>query len=85
MHNLTHLPSSLLLQAFFLAKLNGLDTWATNIGNAYMKAEKKEHLYIIAGAEFGELESHTLVFLKANYGFCSSRLHWHFAFCQLRL
>jgi hypothetical protein len=52
----------------FLAKLNGLDTWATNIGNAYLEAETKERLYIIAGAEFGVLEGHTLVIVKALYG-----------------
>jgi hypothetical protein len=32
----------------FLAELNGLDTWAMVIGNAYLEAETKERLYIIA-------------------------------------
>jgi hypothetical protein len=30
-----------------------------------LEAEAKERLYIIAGAEFGELEGHTLVIVKA--------------------
>jgi hypothetical protein len=52
----------------FLAELNGLDTWATDIGNAYLEAETKERLYTITGAKFGELERHTLVIVKAPYG-----------------
>jgi hypothetical protein len=37
----------------FLAKLNGLDLWATDIGNAYLEAFTMERNYIIAGPEFG--------------------------------
>jgi hypothetical protein len=40
----------------FLAKLNGLDLWATDIGNAYLEAFTMEQNYIIAGPEFGQLE-----------------------------
>jgi hypothetical protein len=71
------------MYSWFLAERNGLDTWATDIGNAYLEAEMKEHVYIIAGAEFGELEGHTLVIVKALYGLCSSGLRWHkrFAYC----
>ena len=50
----------------FLAKVNGLDTWAMDIGNAFLEAETKERLYIIAGAKFVELEGHTtLVIVQA--------------------
>ena len=53
----------------FLAELNGLgETWATDIGNAYLEAETRERVYIIAGAEFGDLEGHTIVIFKALYG-----------------
>ena len=52
----------------FLAKLNQLDTWAMDIGNAYLEAETKEKVYIIAGAEFSEHEGHTLIIFKALYG-----------------
>jgi hypothetical protein len=33
----------------FLAELNGLDTWATYIGNAYLEAETLESIFIVAG------------------------------------
>jgi hypothetical protein len=48
----------------FLSKLNSLQTWSTDIGNAYLEAETLELVYIIAGPEFGELEGHTLVFSR---------------------
>ncbi len=60
----------------FLAELNGLKTWATDIGNAYLEAETSEKVFIIAGPEFGELEGHTLVIFKALYGLRSSGLRW---------
>jgi hypothetical protein len=66
----------------FLAELNGLDTWATDIGNAYLEAETQERLYIIAGSEFGDLEGHTLVIVKALYGLRSSGLRWHERFAD---
>jgi hypothetical protein len=66
----------------FLSELNGLDTWATNIGNPYLEAETKERLYIIAGAKFGEIEGHTLVIVKALYGLQSSGLCWHERFAD---
>ena len=37
----------------FLAELNGLHTWATDIGNAYLEAVTSEKVCIIAGPEFG--------------------------------
>ncbi len=60
----------------FLAELNGLETWATDIGNAYLEAETSEKVFIIAGPKFGELEGHTLVIFKALYGLRSSGLRW---------
>jgi hypothetical protein len=58
----------------FLADLNGLETWATDIGNTYLEAETLEAVYIIAGPEFGEREGHTLVVFKALYGLRTSGL-----------
>jgi hypothetical protein len=37
----------------FVAELNGLDLWATDISNAYLEAFTMEWNYIIAGPEFG--------------------------------
>jgi hypothetical protein len=45
----------------FLAELNKLDLWATDIGNAYLEAYTSEKVYIIGGPEFGELDGHILV------------------------
>mmetsp|Transcript_13186 Transcript_13186/g.23919 ORF Transcript_13186/g.23919 Transcript_13186/m.23919 type:complete len:235 (-) Transcript_13186:1278-1982(-) len=58
----------------FLAELNGLDTWATDIGNAYLEALTLESVFIVAGPEFGEREGHTLVIYKALYGLRTSGL-----------
>ena len=42
------------------------------MGNAYLEAETKEKLFVIAGPEFGPLQRHTLVVHKALYGLQSS-------------
>ena len=60
----------------FLGKLNHLDLWGADIGNAYLEAFTDEKLYIIAGPEFQELEGYILIFLKALYGLKSSGKRW---------
>ena len=37
----------------FIAELNKLDAWCTEVGNAYLEAYTDERVYIIAGMEFG--------------------------------
>ena len=61
----------------FLAELNKLDAWATDIGNAYLEAETAEKIYIEAGPEFGERYGHILIIRKALYGLRSSGARWH--------
>jgi hypothetical protein len=61
----------------FLSELNGLDLWATDIGNAYLEAFTMERNYIVAGPEFGQLEGHYLIIVKALYGLRTSGLRWH--------
>ena len=61
----------------FLAELNDLETYATDIGNAYLETYTKEKLCIIAGPEFGALEGHMLMICKALYGLRTSGLRWH--------
>jgi hypothetical protein len=61
----------------FLAELNEMEVWATDIGNAYLEATTQEKLYIIGGSEFGSLEGHILVIQKALYGLRSSGKRWH--------
>ena len=60
----------------FLGKLNHLDLWGADIGNAYLEAFTDEKLYIVAGPEFQELEGYILIFLKALYGLKSSAKRW---------
>ncbi|KAL7579256.1 hypothetical protein ACA910_011415 [Epithemia clementina (nom. ined.)] len=60
----------------FLAKLDELELWGADKGNAYLEAFTDELLFIVAGPEFGELAGHILIFLKALYGLRSSELRW---------
>ena len=60
----------------FLGKLNHLELWGADIGNAYLEAFTDEKLYIVAGPEFKELEGYILIFLKALYGLKSSGKRW---------
>ena len=71
----------------FLAELNHLQLWATDIGNAYLEAYTSEKVYIIAGPEFGSLEGHILIISKALYGLRSSGARWHdrFSDCMREL
>jgi hypothetical protein len=67
----------------FLSELNGLDLfWATDIGNAYLEAFTMEQNYIVAGPEFGQLEGHYLIIVKALYGLRTSGLRWHVRFAD---
>ena len=56
----------------FLGELNGMEAYATDIGNAYLEAKTLEKVCIRAGPEFGELEGHLLVIYKALYPLRSS-------------
>jgi hypothetical protein len=64
----------------FLAELNDLQTWASNIGNAYLEALTSEKVCIIAGPEFGNLQGHVMISYKALDGLCSSGARWHDCF-----
>jgi hypothetical protein len=66
----------------FLAELNKLELWATDIGNAYLEAFTSEKVYIVAGPEFKELEGHILIISKALYGLRSSGARWHDRFAD---
>ena len=56
----------------FLGKLNNLELWGADIGNAYLEAPTEEKLYIVAGPEFEDWEGYILTFSKALYGLKSS-------------
>ena len=61
----------------FLAELNNLKMWSTDIGSAYLEASTSEKVYIVAGPEFGDREGHILIIDKALYGLRSSGARWH--------
>jgi hypothetical protein len=61
----------------FLAELNSLELWATDIGNAYLESYTSEKVYIIAGPEFGSFEGHVMIISKALYGLRSSGARWY--------
>ena len=56
----------------FLAELNQLEPWSTDVGNAYLEASTDEKVYVIAGDEFGDQAGHLLIIVKALYGLRSS-------------
>ena len=62
--------------AIFIAELNGLQVWATDVGNAYLEAPTQEKVYIIGGTEFRDRVGHTMLIRKALYGLRSSGLRW---------
>jgi hypothetical protein len=55
-----------------LASLNELEVLACNIQNAYLTADCREKIYIIAGPEFGSEEGSVMIIQKALYGLKSS-------------
>ena len=61
----------------FLAKLNGLEIYTTDIGNAYLEAYTKEKIVIRAGKEFGDQAGHLLIVSKCLYGLFSSSLRFN--------
>ena len=67
----------------FLGKLNNLELWRSDIGNAYLEAYTQENLFIIAGPEFEEHEGFILMFNMALYGLKSSGKRWAGSFYDI--
>ena len=68
----------------FLAELNDLQTWSTDISNSYLEAETNEKVFFVTGPKFGDLARHILlIIVKALHGLHSSGACWHdhFADC----
>jgi hypothetical protein len=61
----------------FLAELNDMELWSTDISNAYLESVTKEKVCFVAGPEFHDLEGHLMVIYKAQYGLKSSGKRWH--------
>ncbi len=66
-----------------IAKAQGLEVLAGDVGNAYLNAETKEKVYTICGPEFGpELEGRIAIITKSLYGLKSSGACWHAHFAK---
>ena len=61
----------------FIAEQNKLELNAGDVGNAYLEAYTKEKVCFYAGPEFGELEGHLMVIVKALYGLKTSGARYH--------
>ena len=55
-----------------MAALNDLDLLACDIKNAYLTADSREKVYVIAGPEFGSDKGKVMIVRKALYGLKSS-------------
>ena len=67
----------------FLAELNGLKVWQTDVGNAYLEANTTEKVYVIAGSEFDGLKDHVLIIVKSLYGLRTSGKRWYERFSDV--
>ena len=67
--------------AFLIAALNDLDIMTCDIGNAYLNAPCREHIWFVAGAECGpELNGMVCKLVRALYGLKSSGAAWRAMF-----
>ena len=62
--------------SILLGKLNNMEVWGADLGNAYRKATAREKIFIVAGPEVKGLQGHIYVIHKALYGLKSSVLCW---------
>ena len=59
--------------AFTYAALNGLDVWAADVQNAFLKAPCSEKYYTVCGPEFGsEFIGKLAIIVRAAYGLKST-------------
>jgi hypothetical protein len=66
-----------------IAKSQGLECLAGDIGNVYLNADTKEKIFIHCGPEFGPvLEGWIAILQKASYGLKSSGNRWHDHFAK---
>ena len=67
----------------FLAELNDLELYQTDVGNAYLESYTREKVWVIGGPELHELKDHVLIIVKSLYGLKSSGLRWHERFADV--
>jgi Reverse transcriptase (RNA-dependent DNA polymerase) len=59
------------------ADWNDLDIMVGDVSSAYLEAFTQEKVCFLAGPEFGPLEEHLLVIVRALYGLRTSGARWH--------
>ena len=62
--------------AFLIATLNGLDIMSCDIGNAYLNAPCREHIWFVAGPKCGDLQGLPCKLIRTLYGLKSSGAAW---------
>jgi hypothetical protein len=62
--------------AFTIAALNDLDILMADIGNAYLNADCREKIWMIAGPEFGANKGRKVIIVRALYGLKSASAAW---------
>ena len=68
--------------AITIGELNGLKLGVGDVSCAYLEAYTREKVYFVAGPEFGELEGHTMIIVKALYGLRTSGARFHDKFAE---
>jgi Reverse transcriptase (RNA-dependent DNA polymerase) len=63
--------------AIVAAELNNLEIMVGDVSSAYLEAYTQEKVCFVAGPEFGPLEGHLLVIVRALYGLRTSGARWH--------
>ena len=63
--------------AIAAAELNNLEIMVGDVSSAYLEAYTQEKVCFLAGPEFGPLEGHLLVIVRALYGLRTSGARWH--------
>ena len=61
---------------FLAAALNDLENKMCDIGNAYLNAETREHLWFTSGQEWGSRAGYEVIILRALYGLKTSGDKW---------
>lgn len=61
----------------FLAELDGLESWGTGVGNDSLVEFAKEKICIVTSPEFGPLEGHNLIIVKALCRLRTSSPLWY--------
>jgi hypothetical protein len=69
--------------AFLIAALNDLDVMSCDLQNAYLNADCREKIFVVAGPEFGSKQGCVFIVRKALYGLKSAGAAWRALFSEM--